>query len=215
MTRRTTTITMTATLALLTAPAFAEPAVVATDLNLRAGPGPNYVIQTSMPAEAEVEVEGCVEGGQWCRVTYDGQTGYAYASYLIVTEAETMQPVTEITTIKTVTYDEDNGGDALIGGAAGATIAAAAIGGPVAIAGGVLLGSLLGSVADPEEETITYVQQNPVEPLFIQGEPLIGATIPEGVELATVPDSEFSYANLNGETVIISNENRAIAYIVR
>lgn len=207
-------ITATAALALLTAPAFAEPAIVATDLNLRAGPGPNYVIQASMPAEAQVEVEGCVEGGQWCRVTYDGQTGYAFAPYLIVTEAETMRPVTEITTIETVTY-EDNGGDALIGGAAGATIAAAAIGGPIAIAGGVVLGSLLGSVADPEEETVTYVRQNPVEPLFIQGEPLIGATIPEGVTLSTVPDSEFSYANLNGETVIISNENRSIVYIVR
>lgn len=208
-------ITTTAALALLTAPALAEPAVVATELNLRAGPGPNYVIETTMPAEAEVEVEGCVEGGQWCRVTYDGQTGYAYAPYLVVTEAETMQPVTEITTIKTVTYDEDNGGDALLGGAAGATIAAAAIGGPAAIAGGVVLGSLIGSVADPEEETITYVRQNPVEPLFIQGEPLIGATIPEGVALATVPDSQFSYANLNGQTVIISSEDRSIVYIVR
>ena len=213
MTRRT--ITMTAALALLTAPAFAEPAVVATDLNLRAGPGPNYMIQGSMPAAAEVEVEGCVEGGQWCRVSYEGHTGYAYAPYLVVTEADTMQPVTEVTTIEAVTYEEADGSDALIGGAAGATVAAAAIGGPVAIAGGVLLGSLLGSVADPEETTITYVRQNPVEPLFVQGEPLIGATIPEGVDLAPVPDSEFSYANLNGETVIVSNENRAITYIVR
>ena len=150
----------------------------------------------------------------WRTAKYEGVYLRAYAPYLIVTQADTMQPVTEITTIETVTY-EDNGGDALIGGATGATIAAAAIGGPVAIAGGVLLGSLLGSVADPEEETITYVRQNPVEPLFIQGEPLIGATIPEGVALSTVPDSEFSYANLNGETVIISNETRAIAYIVR
>ena len=206
--------TATAALAILAAPALAETATVATDLNLRAGPGPNYVIQGSMPAEAQVEVEGCVEGGQWCRVSYDGQTGYAYAPYLIVTEADTMQPVTEITTIETVTY-EDNGGDALIGGATGAAIAAAAIGGPAAIAGGVVLGSLVGSVADPEEETITYVRQNPVEPLFIQDEPLIGATIPEGVTLSTVPDSAYSYANLNGETVIISNDNRAIVYIVR
>ena len=196
-------------------PAMAETAIVATDLNLRAGPGPNFVIQGSMPAEAEVEVEGCVEGGQWCRVTYDGTTGFAYAPYLIVTEADTMTPVTEVTTIETITVDEDNGGDALIGGATGAAIAAAAIGGPAAIVGGVVLGSLVGSVADPEEETITFVRENPVDPLFIQGEPLIGATIPAEVTLATVPDSEFSYANLNGETVIISNENRAIVYIVR
>ena len=194
----------------------ATQAQVATDLNLRAGPGPNFLIEGTLPAEAQVELLGCVEGGAWCEVTYEGQTGYAYAPYLVVTEEETLTPVTEIrtTTVETVNYD-DNGEEALIGGAVGAGIGSALIGGPAAIIGGLLVGSLAGSVADPETETITYVETNPVEPIFIQGEPIIGAVIPEEVVLNPVPDSTFLYTNLNGQPVIVNSEDRQIVYIVR
>lgn len=192
----------------------ASQAVVATDLNLRAGPGPNYVIEGVMPAEATVDLIGCIDGGAWCEVTYGDQTGWAYAPYLAVTEEETFVAVTEVTTVETVSY-EDNGGDALIGGAFGAGIGSAVIGGPAAIAGGVLIGSLIGSTADPDVETITYVSQNPVDPIFIQGEPIVGAVIPAEVELATVPDTTYLYTNLNGQPVLVEAENREIVYIVR
>lgn len=192
----------------------ASQAVVATDLNLRAGPGPNYVIEGVMPAEATVDLIGCIDGGAWCEVTYGDQTGWAYAPYLAVTEEETFVAVTEVTTVETVSY-EDNGGDALIGGAFGAGIGSAVIGGPAAIAGGVLIGSLIGSTADPDVETITYVSQNPVDPIFIQGEPIVGAVIPAEVELATVPDTTYLYTNLNGQPVLVEAESREIVYIVR
>ena len=146
MTIRTALATGTAVLA-LAAPALAATATVATDLNLREGPGSNYAIATTMPAEAEVELVGCLEGAQWCEVTYEGTTGYAYAPYLAITEEEELVTVDQatVTTIETVEFDRDNGAPSLLGGAAGGAIASAAIGGPAAIAGGILLGSLAGT----------------------------------------------------------------------
>ena len=216
---RTMTAASLATM-LAATPLLAAEATVATDLNLRAGPGPNYVIEGVLPTEAMVEVNGCVESGSWCEVTYDGMTGYAYAPYLVVTENESMVALPEATTttVETVTYDEsDNGEEAFIGGAAGAGIAAAAIGGPAAIAGGILLGSAAGSIAgtEVEETTVTYVTQNPVDPIFVEGEVVTGATIPAEVTLVPVPETEFSYAYLNGQPVIVQTPDRAIVRVVR
>lgn len=60
--------------------AFAYPAEVSRDLNLRAGPGTNYQVLTTMPGGAVVEVEGCRSG--WCRLDYRGREGWASARYL-------------------------------------------------------------------------------------------------------------------------------------
>lgn len=60
--------------------AAAAPAMVAGDLNLRAGPGTGYGVLTTMPAGATVRLIGC--SGSWCRVSYRGFAGYASASYL-------------------------------------------------------------------------------------------------------------------------------------
>lgn len=60
--------------------AFAYPAEVSRDLNLRAGPGTNYEVLATMPGGAVVDVEGC--RGSWCRVDYRGREGWASARYL-------------------------------------------------------------------------------------------------------------------------------------
>ena len=53
-------------------------ATAAAELNLRAGPGPDMEIIDVIPADGEVTVEGCLESANWCRVTLDGTTGWAY-----------------------------------------------------------------------------------------------------------------------------------------
>tara|TARA_R110002012_G_scaffold188629_1_gene355726 strand:+ start:822 stop:1484 length:663 start_codon:yes stop_codon:yes gene_type:complete len=220
MTYRTLSAVSAAALIAATPVLAQTQAQVATDLNLRVGPGENYVIKSTLPAEAMVDVSGCVEGGSWCEVTYEDETGYAYAPYLVVTEEEQMValPSATVTTVETVTYDESNNGDeAFIGGSAGAAIAATAIGGPAAIVGGVLIGSALGAAAGVEvkEETVTYVQQNPIQPIYVQGEVVTGATLPAEVTLVPVQDGELAYVNLNGSPVLVNPENRTIVRIVR
>ena len=59
---------------------MAAAATVSNDLNLRSGPGTGYRVVDTMPAGAYVNVLGC--SGSWCRVSWQGRTGYASASYL-------------------------------------------------------------------------------------------------------------------------------------
>jgi SH3-like domain-containing protein len=54
------------------------PAVAATNVNLRQGPGTTYNIVTTIPAGAPVNIAGCNAG--WCQVTFQGQNGYVIAS---------------------------------------------------------------------------------------------------------------------------------------
>lgn len=60
--------------------AWAYPAQVSRDLNLRTGPGTNYEVIATMPGGAVVDVEGCRDS--WCRVDYRGRAGWASARYL-------------------------------------------------------------------------------------------------------------------------------------
>jgi Bacterial SH3 domain len=56
------------------------PAVAGTNVNLRQGPGTTYTVITTVPAGAPLQVAGC--SGQWCQVTYQGQSGYVIATSL-------------------------------------------------------------------------------------------------------------------------------------
>jgi uncharacterized protein YraI len=77
-------------LALSGGAASANPAVVAQDLHLRAGPGANYAVVSVMPQGADVQAWNC-DGG-WCRVSYNGETGFASRRYLDVGYARMTRP---------------------------------------------------------------------------------------------------------------------------
>jgi uncharacterized protein YraI len=54
--------------------------MVESKLNLRDGPGQQYRVVAVMPAGASVTVGEC--RGEWCRVDYRGQRGYASRLHL-------------------------------------------------------------------------------------------------------------------------------------
>ncbi|SDE94062.1 DUF1236 domain-containing protein [Limimaricola pyoseonensis] len=197
-------------------------AMAATELNLRAGPGPDMEIIDVIPADGEVTVEGCLESANWCQVTLNGTTGWAYGDYLTVQQAEAAEPVilydnrTELE-VATVTYDNEanDGGAALAGAATAAGTAAALAAGPAGVIGAAVIGAAAGDALNPDQETVTYVRENPVDPVLLQGEVVVGATIPTEVELTPIPDAEYSYLYLNGTPVLVEPEAREVVYIVR
>lgn len=197
-------------------------ATAATELNLRAGPGPEMEIVDVIPTDGEVTVEGCLEEANWCRVTLDGTTGWAYGDYLTVEMAEAEEPVVVIDNraeleIETVTYDNsaNNAAATAAGAGAAAAGAAALAAGPVGVLGAAALGALAGDAATPNDETITYVRENPVEPVVLGGEVVVGATVPAEVELTPVPEAEYSYLYLNGTPVVVEPQERRIVHIIR
>lgn len=202
-----------------TAAQAASTAHAVTDLNLRAAPAPDAEIVDVIDAEDEVSVELCVADTNWCEVSYEGAEGWAYGAYLAGSvEADSYVAVTDPATeleIRTVTREELGEEGAALGAITGGAAAAALVGGPIAVAGGLILGGSLGAAADVEETTVTYIRENPVDPLFAEGEVVVGATLPEAVTLYPVPDSPYEYVALNNTTVVVDPESRTIVHVIR
>src|SRR5262249_16705132 len=55
-------------------------AAVIANVNLRSGPGTDQEVIATIPGGSRVRVESCT--GEWCEVTWNGQSGYAIARNL-------------------------------------------------------------------------------------------------------------------------------------
>ncbi|MGE0652730.1 MAG: SH3 domain-containing protein [Alphaproteobacteria bacterium] len=60
----------------------ASPAVVTTDLNIRTGPAASYQRFGTIPGGTRVTVHGCLNGYNWCDVTWSGERGWVSGNYL-------------------------------------------------------------------------------------------------------------------------------------
>jgi uncharacterized protein YraI len=197
-----------------TSAAYAQTTATAwTELNLRAGPGATYDIIAVIPSAQSVTVEGCLEESNWCRVSYGENNGWAAGDYLTATVDAPIVVNRERLAVKTITYEKSS--DATVGGGATGAVAGAIIGGPVGAIIGAAVGMTMGDAITPEERVTTYVRANPVEPVYLDGEVVVGAGIPETVTLSEVPDSEYYYAYINGVPVLVEREQRRVVYVVR
>jgi uncharacterized protein YraI len=204
----------TAACLVLATSAYAEtPATAWTDLNLRAGPNTTYPIVSVIPATQTVMVDGCLEAANWCRVTYDGVSGWASGDYLTAMVEQPIVVHRERLAVKTVTYDET--ADAAVGGGVAGAVAGAVVGGPVGALVGAAIGASTAAAVTPPETITTYVRSNPLDPIYLDGEVVVGAGVPEPVILTEVPDSDYYYAYINGLPVLIERATRRVVYIVR
>ena len=174
---------------------------VTTDLNLRAGPSSSTEVLATIPANGEVVIERCLETRNWCEVSYDGATGFAYGDYLVadlngevVVVRENLNPLGIAVSAFTGTVDT-------VGDAAGALIRGTA--------------DAVADVIDPPEERVVYVRENPVDPIFFEQEVAVGVGLPEGVVIREVPDYEYGYAYINGQPVFVEPSTRRVVYVVR
>jgi uncharacterized protein YraI len=205
----------------LVSPALAQTAVTATvDLNVRAGPGPQYPIVGVINANSGASLMGCMEGSQWCQVAFNGTEGWAYSPYLMAEFSGAPVIIAQRTPelgVPVVTYEGT--ADAAITGAAGGAIAGALVAGPVGAAVGGVAGAAVGATADaiidPPEQVRTYVTSNLGEPVYLEGEVVVGATIPEPVVLREIPDYEYRYVYVNGVPALVEPSERRIVYVVR
>lgn len=223
-------VTIAALLGFSAAAAAQTTATATADLNIRSGPGPQHEVIGVIDANSSATVTGCLEGSKWCTVEHEGTQGWAYSDYLTGDLSGSSVVLTEQYSalgVPVATY-ESEGAEA--GGAAGATtgavggaVAGALIGGPVGAVAGAAIGGAAGGVAgaatgaaiDPPETVTTYVADNRVDPVYLEGEVVVGAGIPETVELRTIPDYEYSYVYVNGLPVLVEPDSRRIVYVVR
>lgn len=207
----------------MSASALAQTSVTATtDLNVRAGPGPQHPVIGVLSAGQATTLRGCIEGSKWCSVAEAGGQGWVYSDYLTGNFGGQQVVVTErpAGSVEVVTAPSGEGGaeGAVVGGTTGA-VAGAIIGGPVGAAvggvAGATIGGATGAAAEPPAEVRTFVSSNRADPVFLEGEVVVGASLPETVELREIPNYEYRYVNVNNQPVLVEPETRRIVYVMR
>ncbi|MHA6645571.1 DUF1236 domain-containing protein [Mesorhizobium sp. A623] len=205
--------------------AFADTSVSAvTDLNVRAGPGPQYPVIGVLAAGQQATLNGCLENSKWCTIAEAEGQGWVYSDYVTADFGGSQVMLTERPAdsgVAIVSPPADIGGDdtgAFAGGATGA-IAGAIVGGPVGAAvggaAGTIAGGATGAVIDPPDVVRHYVVTHQEAPIYLDGEVVTGATLPDTVVLREVPDYQYRYVNVNGLPVLVEPQSRQIVYVVR
>ncbi|MSU92313.1 DUF1236 domain-containing protein [Rhodobacteraceae bacterium 2CG4] len=179
-----------------------------TDLNLRAGPGVGYPVIGVIGGQESVLVDGCLDPAQWCKVNHEGQEGWAYGAYLTAPLGGTRTPLVEavdMLDIRTVTFVETP--DV-------ATVTVEPVG-VIETPPEIVSITPVERIGTLPDDTITYVRSNPVDPIYLEGEVVVGAAIPQTVTIYDVPQSEYRYVNVNGQYVLVEPEGRRVVYIAR
>lgn len=191
-------------------------ATATTDLNIRSGPGPQFDVIGTIASSDAATVSGCIEGGKWCQVNYEGKTGWSYSEYLSAefTGERTVVAMAPQTAQIPVIKNDQAATNTTVG-AAGGAIAGALIAGPVGAAVGGVVGATTGAAVSPPPTVQTYVMENRVEPVYLNGEVVVGAGVPDTVELRPVPDYEYQYVYINGQPVLVDANTRQIVYVYR
>ena len=199
--------------------AFAATATATTDLNVRAGPGPQYEVVGVVGAGQAAEITGCLDGSKWCQIASNGGNGWVYSDYLTSDFGGKQVVLTERPANSVTILPPDGGTEgAAIGGATGA-VAGALIGGPIGAAvggvAGLAVGGAAGNAAEPPAQVRTYVTGNRVDPVYLDGEVVVGAGIPDNVEIREIPDYEYRYVYVNGQPALVDPGTRRIVYVMR
>ncbi|HIC65441.1 MAG: hypothetical protein CMI50_06485 [Paracoccus sp.] len=199
-------------------------ATAGTDLNVRSGPGVQNEVIGSIKSGAEVAVNGCIESANWCEVVAGDLSGWSYGDYLTVKAGDKIEPLYPnrqqigVTVIEAPAADKAGAGqNAAVGGVTGAAMGAL-VAGPIGAVAGAALGGTSGAAAteEPDAQVTTYVTQNTVDPVYLEGEVVPGAGIPEDVTLYDIPEyPAYRYAQINGQTVLVNPNDRQIVYIYR
>jgi uncharacterized protein YraI len=187
-------------------PAFAATTATATtSLNIRSGPGPQYQVVGVIADNGRATVTGCIQGSLWCEVVYNGKQGWAYSQYLAMNRGgQTVVIAQQPASVPTVTYQAPATAVETVGSA------------PPVVAGTVIESTAPPlAIAPPPAPIGSYVVAHPVDPVYLNGEVVVGAGLPESVALTPVPNYDYDYAYVNRVPVLVEPRSRRIVHIYR
>lgn len=181
--------------------AFADtPVSAVTDLNVRAGPGPQYPVIGVLAAGQSATLNGCIENSKWCTIAEANGQGWVYSDYVTA----------------------DFGGNAVVltrrPADAGITVVEAPEDSndyPDTYTGAIIAAEPMDAIDRPPAEVRTYIDTNRLDPVYLDGEVVTGATLPDTVELREIPDYRYRYVYVNGQPALVDPSTRRIMYVVR
>lgn len=169
-------------------------ATTATDITVYAGPGAEYPAVGIATRGSSGALDGCLDGENWCRIDVNGMRGWVYAEQLMVdyngAPVVVQQHRTDLA-VPVVSYEQTGSvspapGDELIGRVEAVT---------------------------PPAEVRTYIDTTTVETVPFEGDLVVGAMVPPGVTVATVPNYRYSYVRLNDRPVLVDPQTRRVVYV--
>lgn len=186
-------------LTMMSGAAFADTAVSAvTDLNVRAGPGPQYPVIGVLAAGQSATLNGCIENSKWCTIAEAGGQGWVYSDYVTADFGGSRVVLTQRphgSSVAIVSPPDGYSTDYT-----GAIIAS---------------DPLNDAFPPPPTEVRTYVGAHRLDPVYLDGEVVTGATLPDTVELREIPDYNYRYVYVNGQPALVDPSTRRIMYVVR
>lgn len=195
----------TLAVAFATSASAATVATATTPLNIRSGPGPQYSVTGYIPTNGRATITGCIQGSLWCRVVARGRRGWAYSRYLTARlSGRSLIVATDLADIPAARYEapvETVGSAVPAPVVTGTVVAPAASAPPLALVPPATVGS--------------YVTSHPVSPVYLNGEVVQGAALPQSVALAPIPGYTYQYAYVNRVPVLVEPTTRTIAYVYR
>jgi uncharacterized protein YraI len=197
-----------ALVALSSAASAATLVTAAVPLNVRSGPGPQYSVIGAIPSGGRATILGCIQGSLWCQVSFNGGQGWAYAQYLTAQlSGRSLVVAEDINQVPTVTYEPPVATVGTAQPVPAPAITGAVIARPAAAQPLVL--------APPPPTVRQYVYSHPVAPVYLTGEVVEGAGLPEDVTLTQVPGYEYDYAYVNSVPVLVEPTTRRVTYVYR
>lgn len=180
--------------------ALADTAVSAVaDLNIRAGPGPQYPVIGVLAAGQSATLNGCIQNSKWCTIAEANGQGWIYSDYVTADFGGnevvlTRRPADADITIVEAPADVDD---------------------PDIYTGAIVAGEPIEPIRRPPAEVRTYIETNRVDPVYLEGEVVTGATLPDTVELREIPDYDYRYVYVNGQPALVDPGTRRIMYVER
>ena len=174
--------------------ALAFTATTTNNLHLRTGPGEQYPVITTIVSKDDVEVHGCLQGVTWCDVNWGDVRGWASAEYIAYKTdqgVELLPMAGDAIGIPTVTYTAV---DAIE---------------PEFVGTFETVDAEITAVSPPQQVSAYVTEQN-VDTVYVKGEVVVGAVVPENVPLYAVPESEYSFTRVNGHNVLIDNSRQVV-----
>ncbi|MBZ9710001.1 DUF1236 domain-containing protein [Mesorhizobium sp. ESP7-2] len=179
--------------------ALADTAVSAvTDLNVRAGPGPQYPVIRVLAAGQSATLNGCIENSKWCTIAEAGGQGWVYSDYVTADFGGSRVVLTQRRSAVAVVSPPDDIGNY-----------------STEYTGAIVAGEPIDTVVRPPAEVRTYVDTHRLDPVYLEGEVVTGATLPDTVELREIPDYQYRYVYVNGQPTLVDPQTRRIMYVVR
>jgi hypothetical protein len=155
-------------------------------------------MQQNVPAA----VTGCIQDYSWCSVATGGVTGWASAPYL-VTDAGGKPTNLQVSGAQL-------GIPIVVPTGVAAVVATPPVGAMVAVQPTAVVQPIL-----PAPEVLSYVTQQVVDPVLVDGEVMVGASLPAAVPVYPIPASPYVYSYVNGQRVVVEPAARRIVYVVR